>query len=128
MMHVLLTVALVDFAVAGPLPWLPRDYPTIPMPGVEGAVDLPLVGLGTWQYNDSVAEAAVTSALQIGFRHIDTALGYNNQVGVGAALKKSPLLRDAYFVTSKIPGGLNASDTEANLDLALKQLGLDYVD
>jgi len=89
---------------------------------------MPLVGLGTWQYNDSVAEAAVTVALQVGFRHIDTALGYDNQVGVGAALKKSKMPRRDFFVTSKIPGGLNASATEAALDLALQQLQLDYVD
>jgi len=75
-----------------------------------------------------VTEAAIGEAFKVGFRHIDTALGYNNQVGVGAALKKSSLLRRDYFVTSKIPGGLNASATEAALDLALQQLGLEYVD
>lgn len=91
-------------------------------------MDMPLVGLGTWQYNDSVAAAAVTAALQVGFRHIDTALGYGNQVGVGAALKQSQLQREEFFVTSKIPGGLNASATESSLNLALHQLGLSYVD
>lgn len=98
------------------------------MNGVEGKMDMPLVGLGTWQYNASVAEGAVTEALKVGFRHIDTALGYNNQLGVGAALKKSQLPRNEFFVTSKIPGGLNASATEAALDLSLEQLGLTYVD
>jgi len=98
------------------------------MSGVEGMMDMPLVGLGTWQYNSSVAEQAVIDALQIGFRHVDTALGYDNQIGVGAGLKKANLKRQEFFVTSKIPGGLNASATEAALDLALQQLGLDYVD
>lgn len=91
-------------------------------------MDMPLVGLGTWQYNDSVAEYAVTEALKAGFRHIDTALGYKNQQGVGAALKKSQLPRHEFFVTSKIPGGLNSSATEAALDQALQQLGLSYID
>jgi len=128
MMRILLLPVLACFANAGPPKWLPESYPTIPMRGVEGMVDMPLVGLGTWQYNSSVAEGALTDALQIGFRHVDTALGYGNQVGVGAALKKSKLAREQIFVTSKIPGGLNASATEAALDLSLQQLGLDYVD
>lgn len=91
-------------------------------------MDMPLVGLGTWQYNSSVSEQAVIDAFQIGFRHVDTALGYDNQVGVGAGIKKAGLDRRDIFVTSKIPGGLNASATEASLNLALKQLDLDYVD
>jgi diketogulonate reductase-like aldo/keto reductase len=98
------------------------------MSGVDGPMEMPLVGLGTWQYNNTVAEAAVTEALKIGFRHIDTALGYDNQVGVGAALKKSNLPRNEFFVTSKIPGGFNSSATEASLNQALEQLGLTYVD
>lgn len=108
--------------------WIPGDYPTVPMKGVLGEMRMPLVGLGTWQYNNSVAEAAVTEALKIGYRHIDTALGYKNQVGVGAALKKSGLKREQYFVTSKIPGGLNTSVAESSLNQALTELGLDYVD
>jgi diketogulonate reductase-like aldo/keto reductase len=127
-MRVLILLALSSYAAAGPAKWLPQAYPTIPMNGVEGKMDMPLVGLGTWQYNASVAEGAVTEALKVGFRHIDTALGYNNQLGVGAALKKSQLPRNEFFVTSKIPGGLNASATEAALDLSLEQLGLTYVD
>jgi len=128
MMRTLLIAALLNVAIASPEKWLPRGYPTIPMSGVEGMMDMPLVGLGTWQYNSSVAEQAVIDALQIGFRHVDTALGYDNQIGVGAGLKKANLKRQEFFVTSKIPGGLNASATEAALDLALQQLGLDYVD
>jgi len=121
-------LASYSFAAAGPPNWLQADYPVIPMSGVEGQIDMPLVGLGTWQYNSSVAEKAVTEALKIGNRHIDTALGYGNQVGVGSALKKSKLARRDYFVTSKIPGGLNTSATEAALQQVLQQLGLDYVD
>jgi len=98
------------------------------MSGVEGTMPMPLVGLGTWQYNDTVAEAATTLALDIGFRHVDTALIYGNQVGVGAALGKSNLSRQDYFVTSKIPGGLNSSATEAALARVLQELRLSYVD
>lgn len=116
--------ASVASAVAG----LPETYPSVPMNGVNGKMAMPLVGLGTWQYNDSVAEAATLAAFKIGYRHVDTAFGYNNQVGVGSALKKVDLQREEYFVTSKIPGGLNSSATEATLEEGLQQLGLEYVD
>jgi hypothetical protein len=58
----------------------------------------------------------------------DTALGYNNQVGIGKALKASSRPRDSYFITSKIPGGMNYSAASAALELGLSQLALDYVD
>jgi diketogulonate reductase-like aldo/keto reductase len=107
---------------------LPASYPTIPMRGVAGNVPMPLIGLGTWQYNSSEAEAAIATAFRIGYRHVDTALGYANQEGVGRALKTLALPRDDYFVTGKVPGGLNASATTAALELSLQQLQLDHVD
>merc|ERR1711957_697779 len=63
---------------------------------------------------DDVAEQATVDAFKIGYRHVDTALGYRNQVGVGKGLKKVGLDRDQFFVTSKIPGGTNANTTRAN--------------
>lgn len=108
---------------------LPRGYPSVPITGIDGALlDMPLIGLGTWQYNDSVAEAALLSALQHGYRHVDTANNYKNQAGVGNALAKSGLKRTEFFVTTKVPGNLNASATEQALDQDLKLLQLDYVD
>ena len=67
-------------------------------------------GIGTWQYNNSVAEAAVALALSLGYTHIDTAIGYDNQEGIARALKASSRPRSSYFLTSKIPGGLSQSD------------------
>jgi len=120
------STACMGLAAAG----LPDGYPSVPMNGLKGEMKMPLVGLGTWQYNDTVAEQATLDAFKIGYRHVDTALGYGNQVGVGKALKtiKKGLERDLFFVTSKIPGGTNASATRANLDEAMEQLQLDYVD
>jgi diketogulonate reductase-like aldo/keto reductase len=60
--------------------------------------------------------------------HIDTALIYANQKGVGAALKESGRARDTFFITTKIPGGLNKSATEAALQQDLDELQLDFVD
>ena len=100
-------------ALASPLAFeaLPANYPTVAMHGVHGDVPMPLVGLGTWQYNSSVTEVAVHDAFKLGFRHVDTAYMYQNQDGVGRGLKKAGLKREEYFVTTKIPGGLNASET-----------------
>ena len=83
---------------------------------------MPLAGLGTWQYNSSVAKAAVLSALKLGYTHIDTALGYDNQDGVGEAIAASGVARDALFVTSKIPGGLAYHAAGGALTTALDQL------
>lgn len=91
-------------------------------PGVE----MPLVGIGTWQYNSSTAQSEVSQAMAIGYRHIDTALGYGNQDGVGAAIKAAiddlGITRDEVFLVSKIPGGLNSSATSDALKLSLSQL------
>jgi 2,5-diketo-D-gluconate reductase A len=114
-------------AAAGSL-GLPPTYPTVPMSGIAGPMEMPMIGLGTWQYNSSVALEAVSTSFAVGYRHVDTALGYGNQEGVGAALARQNLARDEYFVTSKIPGGLNASATTAALEQSLEQLRLDYVD
>lgn len=102
--------------------------PTRSLRGVKGDVLLPLVGIGTWQYNDALAESVVSEAFALGYRHADTAVVYRNHKGVGAALQKSRLGREDYFVTSKVPGGLNGSATLLALDQALADLGLDYVD
>jgi len=101
---------------------------SIPTKTIAPGVELPMAGLGTWQYNSSEAYNASLMALQLGYTHIDTALGYLNQDGVGRAIADSGRARDSFFVTSKIPGGLNYSAATASLEEALSQLKLDYVD
>ena len=103
----------------------PKKIPTLKI--AEG-VEIPMVGLGTWQYNDTVAEAATTLALSLGYTHIDTAIGYGNQVGIGRALAASPRKRESYFITSKVPGGLSHDEAISNCTTSVKQLGIDYVD
>jgi diketogulonate reductase-like aldo/keto reductase len=101
---------------------------TIPTLEIAPGVKLPMAGLGTWQYNDTVAGEATALALTLGYTHIDTAIGYKNQIGIGKALKASSRARDSYFITSKIPGGLSTEEATAQLELSNKQLQLDYVD
>merc|ERR1711998_667160 len=98
---------------------------TIPTHKLNNGVDFPMMSIGTWQYDTATAEQVVKDALSVGFNHIDTANDYNNQKGVGAALKGVD--RDSYFLTTKVPSG-SASQTKTNLEQNLEQLGLDYVD
>eukprot|EP01065_Artemidia_motanka_P032125 TRINITY_DN39175_c0_g1_i1.p1 TRINITY_DN39175_c0_g1~~TRINITY_DN39175_c0_g1_i1.p1 ORF type:complete len:330 (+),score=142.85 TRINITY_DN39175_c0_g1_i1:69-1058(+) len=95
------------------------------------SVDMPLVGIGSWQYNSSEAYAATLSAFQLSaqpYRHVDCAYDYFNQDGVGKALKETGLKREEFFVTSKVEGGLSPEKTESEAMSDLKDLGLDYVD
>lgn len=93
------------------------------------AVDLPLVGAGTWQYDNDVAYDSVCKALAEGYRLIDTAFGYGNEAGIGQAIKdcySGP--REDLFILTKIPGGLNKEQVHAAHVQNLLLLGVDYVD
>lgn len=107
---------------------LPSSVPVVKIQGVKGPVDMPLLGIGTWQYNSALAANVTQTAFEVGYRHVDTAFVYQNQDGVGAALAATGLPRDQYFITTKIPGGLSAEETRQNLDQCLQLLKTDYVD
>ena len=100
----------------------------LPIRGIGGAtLQMPLVGLGTWRLGNTT-EATVATALSVGYRALDCALGYNNQGDVAKAIASSGLKREDFWITSKIPGGLNTSAATAALDESVKQLGVPYVD
>jgi len=69
---------------------------------LASGVEMPLLGLGTWQMRGDTAHAAVADALELGYRHVDTAQMYGNEREVGRALAESGLSRDDVFVTTKI--------------------------
>lgn len=107
----------------------------IPTVEIAPGVQMPLVGIGTWQYNDTVAGAVVASALDIGYTAIDTAFGYNNGVGIGKAIKsylaKTGTQRSELWITSKVMTGIPGAGNLSMYDLALQNLEdlqLDYVD
>ena len=92
-------------------------------------VIMPLLGAGTWQYNDTIAYQSICKAFSAGYTFVDTALGYGNQIGAGKAIQDCwTSSRQNLFVMTKIPGGLNASQVHAAHALNLMQLQLDYVD
>nr|WP_157549891.1 aldo/keto reductase [Nonomuraea candida] len=90
-------------------------------------VQIPQLGYGVWQVPAEEAEQAVSTALQAGYRHIDTAAAYGNEEGVGRAVRASGLPREKVFVTTKLWNG-DHGRAEAAFDESLARLGLDYVD
>jgi len=92
-------------------------------------VEIPCVGLGTWQSKDEVARISVLSALSHEYRLIDTAAAYGNERGVGAGIKDSGLKREEIFVTSKLRNADHGyKSTLYAFDLTMSKLGLDYLD
>ena len=90
---------------------------------------IPQIGYGVFKVEDDVAEHTVVEALEVGYRHIDTAAIYQNERGVGAALKNSGLSREEVFVTTKLWNTEQEPDAAWKaLHNSLDLLGLDYVD
>ncbi|KAI8629910.1 NADP-dependent oxidoreductase domain-containing protein [Xylariaceae sp. FL1651] len=91
--------------------------------------NIPVVGFGTWQAPAHEVHDAVKTALQFGYRHIDCAAIYRNEVAVGEGIKASGVPRSEIFITSKLWNTKHdPQDVEAALDKTLKDLGTDYLD
>ncbi|MFI5713387.1 aldo/keto reductase [Kribbella sp. NPDC051620] len=94
----------------------------------NGAV-MPRVGLGTSPMSDADAERAVVQALEVGYRLIDTAENYRNEVGVGRALKSSGVAREELFVTSKFNKRWHSvAGARTAFEASAEKLGLEYLD
>lgn len=101
---------------------------TIPRQLNDGTT-IPPIGFGTSGLRGDDAVAAVTSALEHGYRLIDTAVNYGNETEVGEAIRRSGVPRDEIVVTSKIPGRAHAyDDAVASTRESLERLGLDRID
>src|SRR6266850_2730658 len=89
--------------------------------------EIPLLGLGVWQMrNGPETENAVRWALELGYRHVDTAQFYGNEESVGRALRNSGVPREEVFITTKfLPG---RPDAEAEAQRSLERLGVEQVD
>jgi 2,5-diketo-D-gluconate reductase A len=99
--------------------------PTVPVATLDGSADIPLLGLGTWQARGEELYRAVRTALDLGYRHVDTATMYDNEAEVGRALADSGV-RDEVFVTTKCPPGSLGREDET-LERSLRLLRLDRV-
>jgi 2,5-diketo-D-gluconate reductase A len=90
---------------------------------------IPQLGLGVFKVDDDVCEQIVLDALEVGYRHIDTAMIYRNEAAVGRAIAKSGIARDELFVTTKLWNSDHGTTaTPEALSLSLELLGLEYVD
>jgi 2,5-diketo-D-gluconate reductase A len=102
---------------------------TVPTLTLNDGSSIPQLGFGVFRIRPADTEAAVSQALQAGYRHIDTAQMYGNEKGVGAAVAASGLARDEVFLTSKLNNPFHRpDDARRAFDETLAALGTDHVD
>ncbi|WP_226344253.1 aldo/keto reductase [Agilicoccus flavus] len=104
----------------------PADLGTFTL---SDGVRVPRVGFGTYPLRGDDGIDAITSALEVGYRYLDTAVNYENESEVGEAIRRSGLPRDEVQVATKIPGRFHAHDLAArSVEDSLTRLGLDHLD
>ncbi|GGK10772.1 oxidoreductase [Streptomyces camponoticapitis] len=104
----------------------------VPSLTLNNGVEMPQLGFGVWQVPDDEATRAVSTALEAGYRSIDTAEIYGNEEGTGKAIGASGIPRDELFVTTKLWNGKNETWTRDAVlrafDRSLERLALDHID
>jgi 2,5-diketo-D-gluconate reductase A len=96
---------------------------------LNNGVTIPQLGFGVFQIKPEDTKQATLAALEVGYRHIDTAQMYGNEKQVGEAVRESGIDRDDIFVTSKLNNSFHAYDDALGaFDQTLKELGFDYLD
>lgn len=92
-------------------------------------INIPKIGLGTWFIPDDEAAAAVCKAVEIGYRHIDTAQAYENERGIGKGVRDCGISRQELFITTKLAAELKTYEEAAQaITGSLEKMGLDYID
>ena len=96
---------------------------------LNNGVEMPQLGYGVFQVSPVEAERCVADALSVGYRMIDTAQAYQNEEGVGTAIRKSGIKRENVFLVDKVWMGNYEDDAAArSIDESLRKLGTDYID
>jgi len=101
--------------------------PSVPTVRFNNGVSIPQLGFGVFRVDPAETERIVTDALEVGYRHLDTAAIYGNENGVGRAIASSGIPREELFVTTKLWNDRHL-DADAAFNESLDKLGLDYVD
>jgi 2,5-diketo-D-gluconate reductase A len=102
---------------------------TVPTITLNDQTTIPQLGFGVFQVPPEQTADTVTKAFEVGYRHLDTAQMYQNEAGVGAAIKASGIARDDLYVTSKLNNGFHRpADARRAFDETLGRLGLDRID
>ena len=105
------------------------DDMSVPTITLNDQTAIPQLGFGVFQVPPDQTAAAVTTAFEVGYRHVDTAQMYQNERGVGEAIAASGLPRDELYVTSKLNNGFHRpDDARRTFDETLQRLGLDRID
>lgn len=100
-----------------------------PLKKLNDGAQIPQLGLGVFQMDNDEAHRATLAAFEAGYRHVDTAAIYRNEVGVGRAIAESGLSRDELFVTTKLWNNAQGRDNARTaISRSLEKLGLDRVD
>jgi 2,5-diketo-D-gluconate reductase A len=99
----------------------------VPEITLNDGTSIPQLGLGTYRLDDETAHRVVAEALEIGYRHIDTATIYKNEKGVGRAIRESGIPRDDLYITTKLWNGDQPNARDA-ISSSLDRLGLEHVD
>lgn len=103
--------------------------PVSPTLAMNDGRSIPQLGLGVYKIADDEAADAVATAIDAGYRHIDTATLYANEIGVGMGIRRSGVPRNDLFITTKVWQGDQGYDSTLRaIDVSLEQLGLDYLD
>jgi len=101
----------------------------IPSVKLANGVEMPAIGLGTWPMDDVEASSAVSTAIGMGYRMVDTAENYRNEVGVGEGIRRSGVPRSEIFVTTKFNREWHSiQGVRAACEASLSRLKVDYVD
>ena len=96
---------------------------------LNNGVKIPQLGLGTWFIDDDKAAEAVKVAVELGYRHIDTAQAYGNERGVGEGVRICGVPREELFVVSKVAAEYKTyEEAMAGINKTLEIMGLDYLD
>jgi len=102
---------------------------SVPTIALNNGVEIPQLGFGVFQIKPAETVEATVAALEVGYRHIDTAEMYGNEKEVGEAIRRSGVPREEVFVTSKLNNGFHAREAALKaFDGTLEALGFDYLD
>src|SRR5688500_5238221 len=101
---------------------------TVPTIALNDGTTIPQLGFGVFRVDPDETERIVSDALEVGYRHIDTAAVYGNEVGVGKAIAASGIPRDELYITTKLWNGDQGTQSAFDaIDLSLEKLGLEHV-
>jgi 2,5-diketo-D-gluconate reductase A len=126
---ILLQAALLILTVSLSAQRIKSPGNTIPSVKLSNGIEMPILGFGTLELNDTIGVNSVAQAIALGYRLFDTATIYGNEEAVGKGIKKSGINREELFITTKLwVSDAGYESTKAAFNRSLQKLGVEYVD